>query len=269
MSVWVTWPALTKLGTLGIFAGLITLAMEREALFENNLIDVENYERHNADITCDPRSEIARTEDGTCNILSNPAEGSVYMRFSRNVGLDAAHAETDTLLTPNPREVSNVLMARDEFKPAPSLNFIAAAWIQFMIHDWCDRGRKAEADPFLAPLPASDARGSGTMSVRRTQADPTRNADDCALPTTFRNHNTHWWDGSQLYGSSKEANVKVRSFVDGKMKVDANNRLPREFVSGKPVTGFNENWWVGLSMLHQLFTLEHNAIADRLKKIGR
>src|SRR5690606_4696315 len=34
---------------------------------------------------------------------------------------------------------------------------------------------------------------------------------------------------------------------------------------GKPVTGFNENWWVGLSMLHQLFTLEHNAIADRLK----
>ena len=31
------------------------------------------------------------------------------------------------------------------------------------------------------------------------------------------------------------------------------------------MTGFNENWWLGLSMLHQLFTLEHNAIADRLK----
>ena len=61
MSVWVTWPALTKLGTLGIFAGLITLAMEREALFENNLIDVENYDRHNADITCDPRSHVPRT----------------------------------------------------------------------------------------------------------------------------------------------------------------------------------------------------------------
>ncbi|KHO66460.1 peroxidase family protein [Pseudomonas flexibilis] len=265
MSVWVTWPALTKLGTLGIFAGLITLAMEREALFENNLIDVENYERHNADITCDPRSEIARTEDGTCNILSNPSEGSVYMRFSRNVGLSAAHAETDTLLTPNPREVSNVLMARDEFKPAPSLNFIAAAWIQFMIHDWFDHGPNAEADPIQIPLPAGDPLGSGTMSVRRTQADPSRTPDEAALPQTFRNHNTHWWDGSQLYGSSKEASDKVRSFVDGKLKIDANNRLPREFVSGKPVTGFNENWWLGLSMLHQLFTLEHNAIADRLK----
>ena len=265
MSVWVTWPALTKLGTLGIFAGLITLAMEREALFENNLFDAENYARHNADITCDPRSVIARTEDGTCNILSNPSEGSAYMRFGRNVAPEYQHAETDTLLSPNPREVSNVLMSRDEFKPAPSLNFIAAAWIQFMIHDWFDHGPNADADPIQVPMPAGDPKGSGTMSVRRTQADPSRTPDEAAKPQSFRNHNTHWWDGSQLYGSSKEANDKIRSFVDGKLLVDANNRLPREFVSGKPVTGFNENWWVGLSMLHQLFTLEHNAIADKLK----
>ena len=25
------------------------------------------------------------------------------------------------------------------------------------------------------------------------------------------------------------------------------------------------NWWVGLTMLHTLFTREHNAICDRLK----
>src|SRR5690606_27869160 len=152
-----------------------------------------------------------------------------------------------------------------EFKPAPSLNFIAAAWIQFMIHDWFDHGPNADADPIQVPMPAGDPKGSGTMSVRRTQADPSRTPDEAAQPQSFRNHNTHWWDGSQLYGSSKEANDKIRSFVDGKLLVDANNRLPREFVSGKPVTGFNENWWVGLSMLHQLFTLEHNAIADKLK----
>jgi hypothetical protein len=265
MSVWVTWPALTKLGTLGIAAGLITLAMERESLFENNLIDVEKYALHNADITCDARAEGARMEDGTCNILANPSEGSVYRRFGRNVALDASNGETDTLLSPNPREVSNVLMARDEFKPAPSLNFIAAAWIQFMIHDWFDHGPNADADPIQVPLPAGDTMGTGSLAVRRTQADSTRSADEAAKPQTFRNHNTHWWDGSQIYGSSKETNDKLRSFVDGKLKVDGNNRLPREFVSGKPVTGFNENWWVGLSMLHQLFTLEHNAIAERLK----
>ena len=32
--------------------------------------------------------------------------------------------------------------------------------------------------------------------------------------------------------------------------------------TGKPITGFTENGWVGLSLLHGLFALEHNAICD-------
>src|SRR5690606_2994453 len=94
-SVWVTWPALTKYGTLGIIGGLLTLAAEREQLFENNLVDVEDYERRNAGIVCDERSLTARTEDGTCNILSNPAEGSAYIRVGRNVSLESVQAEVD------------------------------------------------------------------------------------------------------------------------------------------------------------------------------
>ena len=31
------------------------------------------------------------------------------------------------------------------------------------------------------------------------------------------------------------------------------------------LSGFTGNWWVGLSLLHTLFTLEHNAICDRLR----
>ena len=266
MSVWVTWPALTKLGTLGVVSGLLVLAVERQALFENNLFDVEDYSRYNPEIVCDARSQAARTEDGTCNILSNPAEGSVYRRFGRNVDPAVTHGETTTLLTPNPRDVSNSLMARNEFKPAPSLNFIAAAWIQFMVHDWFDHGPNAEADPIQFPLPAGDVLGSGSMSVRRTQPDPTRTAGEAAKPQAYRNHNTHWWDGSQLYGSSKEVNDKVRAFEGGRLKVNPDGSLPSELLSGKPVTGFNENWWLGLSMLHQLFTQEHNAIARRLQQ---
>ncbi|MBD9424354.1 peroxidase [Pseudomonas sp. PDM15] len=268
MSVWVTWPSLVKFGTLGIYAGLITLALERDVLFKENLFDVDNLPAANATITCDARSQVARTEDGTCNILANPAEGSVYRRFGRNVNPNVTHGETesDTLLSPNPREVSNVLMARGEFKPAPSLNFIAASWIQFMVHDWVEHGPNAEANPIQVPLPAGDVLGSGNLSVRRTQPDPTRTAAEAGKPATYRNHNTHWWDGSQLYGSDKATNDKVRSFVDGKLKINPDGTLPTDFLSGKPVTGFNENWWVGLSMLHQLFTKEHNAIATMLKQ---
>ena len=268
MAVWVTWPALTKLGTLGIFAGLLTLSMEREALLKNNLFDVDDYPRANKDITCDARSKTVRTEDGTCNILSNPAEGSVYRRFGRNVDPTITYGETtaDTLLKPNPREVSNILLARDTFKPATSLNFIAGAWIQFMVHDWVSHGPNAVDDPIQVPLPAGDALGSGSLSVQRTQADPSRTAAEAIKPPTYQNHNTHWWDGSQLYGSSKESSDKIRSFVDGRLKVNADNSLPTELLSGKPVTGVNDNWWLGLSMLHQLFTLEHNAIAGKLKQ---
>ena len=35
------------------------------------------------------------------------------------------------------------------------------------------------------------------------------------------------------------------------------------------LTGFNENWWVGLSLLHTLFAREHNAICDHLRRCTR
>jgi len=268
MAIWVTWPAWTKFGTLGIAAGLLTLAGERSDLLKNNMFDLEDYPKLNGAIVCDERSKTARTEDGTCNILENPAEGSAYVRFGRNVNPTYTPGETEanTLLSPNPREVSNTLLARGEFKPAPSLNFIAASWIQFMVHDWVDHGENQATNPIKVPLPSGDALGTGYLDVRRTQADPSRTAADAGKVNTYRNHNTHWWDGSQLYGSNKAQNDKIRSFVDGKLKINADGTLPTELLSGKPVTGFNENWWVGLSMLHQLFTKEHNAIATTLKQ---
>jgi len=263
-SVWVTWPALTKLGTLGIFAGLLVLAFEREELFANNLFDFERYGEYNEDIVCDDRSLSARTEDGTCNNLDNPAEGAALRRFGRNVELSAAQGETDTLLTPNPRDVSNSVMGRDEFKPATSVNFIAASWIQFMVHDWVDHTVDEVGEPIVVPLPAGDEFGTGELEIKRTKADPTRTADEADYPNSYRNKNTHWWDGSQLYGSNKAQSDTIRSFSGGRLAVNDDNTLPTEFVSGVPITGFNSNWWVGLSMLHQLFVAEHNAIADML-----
>jgi hypothetical protein len=35
---------------------------------------------------------------------------------------------------------------------------------------------------------------------------------------------------------------------------------------GIDLTGFNDNWWVGLSLLHTVFAKEHNYLCDELKK---
>jgi hypothetical protein len=35
---------------------------------------------------------------------------------------------------------------------------------------------------------------------------------------------------------------------------------------GVDLTGFNDNWWMGLSLLHTLFVKEHNLLCDRLAK---
>ena len=50
------------------------------------------------------------------------------------------------------------------------------------------------------------------------------------------------------------------------MLVSPSGRLGVDPVTGLEITGFTENGWVGLSLLHALFALEHNAICDELKK---
>src|SRR3546814_5899881 len=84
-----------------------------------------------------------RTPDGSFNDLSTPWMGMAGRRFGRNVPLGAAFGERpQDLMKPSPRTVSNRLMARGDFVPVPSLNVLAAAWIQFMVHDWLSHGPK-------------------------------------------------------------------------------------------------------------------------------
>lgn len=83
----------------------------------------------------------------------------------------------------------------------------------------------------------------------------------------YKNLNTAWWDASQLYGSDEEATSVLRGKSDdGKLMMSEDGReafLPRDS-QGLPMTGFNNNWWIGLELLHTLFALEHNAICDEL-----
>lgn len=219
-----------------------------------------------------------RTADGSYNDLDNPAMGMTGARFARNVPLKHAYGEQeDTLLKPNPRLVSNELLARRAFQPVAHLNLLTAAWLQFMTHDWFSHGDNDPSRPIDVPLPQGDGweggptNRPGHMSVHATLADPHRSERDEALPATFRNHVTHWWDASQVYGSTEARVLQMRSDPDGRLLPDGLLYLDRDGLlgldgrEGVELAGFNESWWLGLSLLTNLFVREHNAIARHLR----
>ncbi|MDY6900727.1 MAG: peroxidase family protein, partial [Cyanobacteriota bacterium] len=211
---------------------------------------------------------VTRTADGSFNDLEHPEMGMAGTRFGRNVPLKDATVETKTLLEPNPRNISRVLLKRDKFQPATILNLHAASWIQFQTHDWFSHGDNQPDKKFDIPLESDDywKEKYGSLEVDKTLIDPTRE-DDNTNPATFINKETHWWDGSQIYGSNQETIDKLRSHVDGKMLMGEDGLLPLNPESGIDDVGVSSNWWVGLSMLHTLFVKEHNTICDHLKRI--
>ena len=255
---------------LPFLLGLFNLIALREELREDNLVDTRtpgDGERMPGEslASVDDERRRFRTADGSYNDLGDPDMGRAGTRFARNVPLAHAWpAEGDELMTPNPREISRTLMRRETFTPATSINLLAAAWIQFQTHDWFAHGREP-ADVIEIDVEEGDDWFEKPMRIPRTQVDATRTDADRDLPPTFLNSNSHWWDASSIYGSTAERREQVRSHVDGKLVLKDGN-LPLDPKTGVALTGFSENWWVGLGLLHTLFTLEHNAICDRLKK---
>jgi hypothetical protein len=133
--------------------------------------------------------------------------------------------------------------------------------------DWINHGEILFKDVIEVPLPQDDpACGrylQSKMFIGRTQPDPTRVGNQEPAATSSINEVTHWWDGSQIYGSDQATQNRLRSFRLGKMLLNNEGMLPVDS-TGVEDTGFRRNWWVGLSMLHTLFVREHNAICDML-----
>jgi hypothetical protein len=249
----------------------------RDALREKNLYDTNTPTEDGApppSAPPPPHALYTRTDDGAYNSLEDPRMGCAGTRFGRNVPLDGTYPdEGDALLAPNPRAVSRRLMTRDKFIPATTLNLLAAAWIQFQVHDWFAHNNSKEGDDFLLDLEEGDPWGKDVkdpvegkhMRIPRTAKDTTRCPGDAGRPPTYLNRNSHWWDGSGVYGCDENTLAKMRTREGGKLRVDEKRRLPIDPETGIAVTGFTDNWWIGLALLHTLFTLEHNAICESLK----
>jgi Animal haem peroxidase len=244
---------------------LLNLRAYRDDMRQLNLYDTED---RGTTTEAPPELPKYRTYDGAAQDPTDPRMGMVGTRFGRNIAPDATPPESPTeRLDPNPREVSLRLLRRDSFKPATTLNVLAACWIQFQNHDWFGHGENDPDHHLEVPLPEGDDWPDGDpMQVRRTHPDRTR-VEEADTSPTYVNTVTHWWDLSQLYGSTEERNRELRSGDDGKLAME-DGRLPNETkpgLDGIDLTGFSDNYWIGLSLLHTLFAKEHNAICDHLK----
>jgi hypothetical protein len=243
----------------------IKLFRIREELREKNLHDTEEPPLETS--ATPPAGDVynVRTADGIYNDLKCPRMGCAGIRFGRNVPLEETFPDIANMMNPSPRRVSLELLTRTTFQPATILNVIAAAWIQFMVHDWFVHKKGTWSLTHDIPLAEGDGWHERPMRVPKTPADAPK-VEGSKRPPAYINENTHWWDGSHVYGSSPAAQASLRAGRDGKVLVSPSGRLGVDPVTGKEITGFTENGWVGLSLLHGLFALEHNAICDTLKK---
>jgi hypothetical protein len=256
-----------------LYTGILTLAHMRDQLNARNL---RSTYPAGVKVGFQPDGQTPpegvthyRTADGSWNNLADPKEGAAGTRFPRNVENAAIRpADDDELLSPNPRTISRRLLRRgDEMIEVPFLNLLAASWIQFQNHDWITHGENLTSKIIEVPLdeddPARHRYRQSRMFVGRTQPDPTRQETAEDTPVTFVNEVTHWWDGSQIYGSDLATQQRLRSGSGGRLRLTADATLPLDR-HGVEDSGMVRNWWVGLAMLHTLFAREHNAICDHL-----
>ncbi len=207
----------------------------------------------------------SRTFVGTSNDLSAPKMGAVGATFGRNLKPDL---RPDLFDTPNAFDVAKLLMHRKSFIPATSLNILAAAWIQFQVHDWVNHARNplGEGRDLRVALPPGmkwrNTVGGPDEDVMRIAGNKRRNEGKHGTsPILFGDAASHWWDGSEVYGDD---DLTAKGLRDGPKIRLVNGYLP-ESVNGFEITGFNESFWLGLSGMHTLFAREHNVLCDELK----
>ena len=206
-----------------------------------------------------------RSVDGSFTDPDAPSMGMAGTRFGRNVPSASQKPEPQPrFFDPNPRTVSTELLLRDEFKPVTTLNVLAAAWLQFETRDWFSHAFDTKR-PILLPRPDGDDWPDDPMRLPSTAADPSAVAASDGRTPTYVNTETHWWDASQVYGSTIEFQKGIRTGTGGRLRIGADGLIDVDpAVLGS--SGGADGFWLGLELMATLFMREHNSICAMLER---
>lgn len=188
--------------------------------------------------------------------------------------------------------------SRCDYLKAPYFNVLAAFWIQFMTHDWFSHTVEGLNQDQLvsAGCDSAEARALGCRTGDRLQPSLYAETDD---PESFSfagrqylkraykttgNHVTAWWDASQIYGYDEVSLRRVpRDPNDPARLLLRDNYLPlledcpvysadcpvQPQWRGQETAAFPDNWNIGLSFYHNLFSREHNYFVDHFRALQR
>jgi class 3 adenylate cyclase len=218
--------------------------------------------------------------DGAGNNKAHPTRGMKGALFLRQrQGAAHYHTADGSIMpnSPNPRDISNALNANDRKLMNPrKLNDAHTVWGQFIDHDFTltpDNG----SEPLHVPVPKCDVffdpdcTGNEIIGFHRSNYKMFNGTREQI------NQVSAYLDASMVYGSDPERAAALRSFVNGKLLIDADGHVPLNNGKIDQANGANRN---GMRMTgdvrgnvtplmlayHSLFVREHNRYCDVLQK---
>ncbi|UPT75848.1 MAG: hypothetical protein M0D55_09345 [Elusimicrobiota bacterium] len=265
---WDKWP--TKLG-------LVYLIGKIRFLRSGTITDPYDYASNDVKPKGEEPEQAKRgyTADGSWAVdKDNPRMGAENTRFGSNIPPKLVRPDVENM-TPSAREVGKLRhreqdpnTGKDIVKPAGILNDLAGGWIQFQFHNFGGNTKRDPIgqNPHVMPRNASDKWPAGEPALLdRTTKDPTRVTDN-GRPTVM-NERTQAWIQAQIYGTNEEEQKPLRTWTDGKFRLDENGNLPPHPTKpGIDHSGFINNYNPLLSFLHWAFVVNHNNIVDHLRK---
>jgi len=183
---------------------------------------------------------------------------------------------------PNPRTVSNLVMAEPEATPnRRNASAYLWQWGQFLDHD-IDLTETTTDELFPIAIPAGDPdfdpdnTGSVALLFLRSIYDPSSGTDP-TNPRQQTNGITALIDASNVYGSEPERSAALRlNDGSGRLAASDGNLLPFNEVGLANAGGTSAalfvagdvraNEQVGLTALHTLFMREHNRLAGLIRQ---